>query len=223
VAVLAGVASPGVRRRARAAGAVVATGLLFAYPLVVYGAMRVWGPRTAMVVMLGVLGGALLLRGAAAQGGPLRAFSWVPWLSVGLLALGSVLGELGFALMIPVAVNLVLLVAFAGTLQSGPPLIERFARMMVDDLHEGEVRWCRQWTIAWSCFFLANAAVAAYLAAFAPIAVWTLFTGLIGYALVGVMLASEYVWRKFRFGRLATHPLDRALAWVFARLRGGDA
>jgi uncharacterized membrane protein len=50
-------------------------------------------------------------------------------------------------------------------------------------------------------FFVANGAVALLTAFFAPEAVWSLYTGVVSYVLMGAMFGGEYLLRM-RFRRL---------------------
>ena len=131
-----------------------------------------------------------------------------------LLALTAILNDHRFLLATPVLINLGLLIAFAGSLHTDRPLVERFARLQVDDLSAAEVRYCRRVTIVWSLFFVLNGATAGLLAVAAPLSWWALYTGLIAYLLIGVVAASEYVIRKHNFGRYNGSPVDRLLRMV---------
>jgi uncharacterized membrane protein len=62
-----------------------------------------------------------------------------------------------------------------------------------------------------------NGATAALLAARASLDLWTLYTGLISYILVGLVGASEYTVRKYRFGRFGDHLADRLLRALLPR------
>ena len=57
-------------------------------------------------------------------------------------------------------INLVLLVGFAGSLRDGTPLVERFARMQVDDLSPAEIDYCRKVTRSGASFFVLNGSIA---------------------------------------------------------------
>lgn len=106
-----------------------------------------------------------------------------------------------WAMAAPLLPQLLLGWAFARTLWQRQPMIERFARRIDADLQDDEVRWCRGWTIVWTVFFLLNAATIAALAAWAPVAWWLFYTGVLGYVLMGCLLGSEWLVRKLRFGR----------------------
>jgi uncharacterized membrane protein len=106
---------------------------------------------------------------------------------------------LGIAL--PLAVNLALCWLFGRTLAAGrEPMIARFARLergepLPDDL----ARYARRLTVAWAVFFATMAAISLALAAWGPLAVWSLFTNVINYALVALFFVGEYVVRRLRF------------------------
>jgi uncharacterized membrane protein len=108
-------------------------------------------------------------------------------------------------LLIPSLVSLSLFAVFASTLWHGPPLIERIARRMSGaGFLEEMVPHCRQATVVWCVFFLANALAVAGLAARAPLAWWTLYTGIIAYVLMAALFAGEYAVRSVRKRRLAS-------------------
>jgi uncharacterized membrane protein len=147
----------------------------------------------------------------------------VPVVAALLLVLAVVLGSSTSAMLLPTAINATLLVTFAATLPNGPPMIERFARLVVDDLSDAELRWCRAWTWIWVGFFAVNGSVALGLTLWASLPVWTAYNGVIGYMAMGMLFGIEYTVRKFRFGRLGDHVLDRALARAFRTVRKREA
>ena len=133
--------------------------------------------------------------------------------ALALLAVASLsLNDHRFVLALPVLINLALLATFASTLWTDMPLVERFARLQVDDLSPAEVAYCRAVTKLWSLFFILNGLAAGLLAWLAPMAWWALYTGLIAYILIGLLGAGEYILRKFRFGRYGTGLHDRVMS-----------
>jgi uncharacterized membrane protein len=74
-------------------------------------------------------------------------------------------------------------------------MIERFARMQEPDLDAEKLAHCRRWTGRWCLFFVVNGATAATLAIAAPLWWWTVYTGGIAYALMGLMFALEWMGR----------------------------
>jgi len=118
-------------------------------------------------------------------------------------------------LLVPVLVNLGLLFAFARTLRGGPTMIERFARMRDPNLSAARVRHCRTATAVWSGFFAANAAVCLALAWAGPLWLWTLYTGFVGYLLMALLFAVEWLVRSWRFHRLRAAWVDPVLRRFF--------
>ena len=107
-------------------------------------------------------------------------------------------------LFLPALASLGLLGVFGVTLWSGPPLVERIARRMSGaEFQEEMVPHCRQATIAWTAFFMANAAVVTALALEAPLGWWTLYTGVCVDVLMGLLFATEYAVRTVRRHRFA--------------------
>ena len=134
-----------------------------------------------------------------------------------LIALTALLDDRRFLLVMPVLVNAILFAGFAGSLLGETPLVERFARMQVDDLSPAEVEYCRHVTWTWSAFFVVNGGIAALLAWLAPLSWWALYTGFLSYVLIGLLGATEYVIRKYRFGRYGATPIDRVLRTILER------
>jgi uncharacterized membrane protein len=102
--------------------------------------------------------------------------------------------------LLPVLVNLALCVVFAASLRrERDPLISRFARMEQATLTPELARYTRTLTAIWCGFFLLMAALSASLALWASFALWALFTNLVNYLLIAVLLLGEYGYRLRRF------------------------
>ncbi|HYB12854.1 MAG TPA: hypothetical protein VEG67_05245, partial [Myxococcota bacterium] len=102
-------------------------------------------------------------------------------------------------------VSLGLFSVFGATLWNGPPLIERVARRVSGaGFLEEMVPHCRQATVAWCVFFIANTGAIAALAVAAPLAWWTFYTGVLAYSLMGALFAAEYAVRSVRKRRVAS-------------------
>lgn len=95
----------------------------------------------------------------------------------------------------PVLVNAMMLAIFGSSLRVGRPVIERLARLRHPDLPPEGVRYTRNVTRAWCLFFLLNGALAAALAAWAPWSWWLAYNGGASYALMGLMMAGEWLLR----------------------------
>ena len=57
------------------------------------------------------------------------------------------------------------------------------------------VVYTRRVTQAWCLFFLCNGGIALATALWAPEAIWSLYTGIISYVLMGLLFAGEYLVR----------------------------
>ena len=113
-----------------------------------------------------------------------------------LISLGVVgHAELGMRAY-PVAISLIMLIVFAGSLTHGMPLIERLARLREPDLPEEGVIYTRRVTLAWCIFFVINGSISAWTALYASLATWTLYNGFISYCAMGVMFAGEWLCRR---------------------------
>jgi uncharacterized membrane protein len=191
--------------------------LVLLYPAVVYYALTRLGARELAWLLLPVVAATAIARLPRGRGARYWDALKLPFAMAVMIALTALLDDHRFLLITPVLVNLILLAGFAGSLRTATPLVERFARMQVDDLTQAEVEYCRQVTVIWSAFFVFNGGTAALLALVAPLSWWALYTGLIAYGLIGLLGAGEYVVRKYRFGRFGATPIDRALRAVLPR------
>jgi uncharacterized membrane protein len=134
-----------------------------AYPFAVYYGMEHLSPRI-FAALLGGLWLARLLLGKQGVGGR--------WMAAAALAFCLLLGLAGEPALLrwyPVLISLLLLGLFALSLQVGPPLVERLARLREPELPEVAVRYTRQVTKVWALFFLGNGMIAAALTLWAPL------------------------------------------------------
>ncbi|MGQ0586886.1 MAG: hypothetical protein ACT4PK_06765 [Gammaproteobacteria bacterium] len=148
---------------------------------------------------------ALVVICALPQYGGLRAGRWRNWLL--LLALAAALllltrsGGGIYALFVPpVALPAMVAAFFIGSLRAGRvPLVTRFAAVERGTLSPELLAYTRNVTLAWAWLASALAVAAAALALFAPLWAWSVFTNFVCYALLGLMFAGEYAWRRLRF------------------------
>ena len=166
----------------------VLAGLL--YPFAVYYGMEHLSPR----LFAALLGGLWLARALSQQGKP--GSRWMAGAALAFCALLGLAGEPALLRWYPVLLNLMLLALFGLSLLYGPPMVERLARLHEPQLPEHAVRYTRVVTQVWAGFFLANALVVTALTLWAPLSWWTLYTGLIAYALMGVLFAAEWMIRQ---------------------------
>lgn len=137
------------------------------------------------------------------------------WL-LALLALALLAGAVFFrqyaAKMIPVLIHTSMFLLFYGSLRSGAPLIERFARLDFPELPPGIAEYCRKVTWVWAAFFAANIVWCSALAIWAGNGFWALYNGVVIYVLLGLLIVSEYVWRRLRYPWLEVPPFRQSVA-----------
>jgi len=115
------------------------------------------------------------------------------------------------AKMIPVFIHTSLFLVFYGSLQTDSSLIERFARLDFPELPPGIAEYCRKVTWVWSGFFALNIVFCTALAIWADTAFWAFYNGGIIYVLIGIMMVSEYIWRRTRYPWLEVHPFRQSM------------
>jgi uncharacterized membrane protein len=194
------------------------------YPFLIFAGLQLLAPREIALGLAGLLVVRGLLTWRRPTGDELKRLAVPAALVAGVLVPTLLLDDAAWLLLVPVAMNLALLVAFARTLWNGPPLVETFALLQVPDLPPDEVRYCRSVTRVWCVFFAINAAVCLGLALFAELGTWVLYTGLVSYVLVGVLYSVEFVVRSWRFGRYEgalVEPLFRRIFPAHRRHRAG--
>jgi uncharacterized membrane protein len=193
----------------------IAPVVVLAYPPAVYFGLRELAPRALALMLLVLLAPGLIgrirvpRRDLVASLGPITP-------AVLLAITTAVVGDPLLLLLAPALVNVALAIAFGGSLRRGAkPMVERFARLQEPDLPDDAVPYCRNVTIVWTFFLVANATTCAVLAIAAPRSWWALYTGLIAYVLLGALFTVEYVVRKARFRRYGDTLPDRMLSAVF--------
>jgi uncharacterized membrane protein len=206
--------------------------LIVGYPLAVYlGLTRLRARELSLVLLALLLPGLVrkLLQGArehARHGEPaprehMLRVALVPLSVFALVGLSALLDDARFVLALPSLINLTLFLQFALSLR-GVPMIERFARLQDPQLGPAQVSYCRSVTKVWCAFFVGNGALSAYLALFATLASWALYTGLIAYLLIGLLGAAEYLVRKARFREYGQGLHDRLIARLFPPALGAE-
>ncbi len=146
----------------------------------------------------------LLLLAAAARLPALRLSGLARWSVAGALVLvaAAMWSNLLLPLKLyPVLVNAALLAGFGASLFTPVSAIERMARLSGQQFPPAAQAYMRTATQVWCGFFVFNGAVAFGTALWASEAVWSLYTGVISYALMGLLFAGEYLVR-LRFKRL---------------------
>lgn len=101
----------------------------------------------------------------------------------------------------PVLVSAALLAGFAWSLTTPMSAVERMARLRGEDFSPPAQAYMRSVTQVWCVFFVINGLIALATALWASEAVWSLYTGVISYALMTILFGAEYLVRM-RFKRL---------------------
>lgn len=140
-----------------------------------------------------------------------RAALQLPAIALVFALLGWVSNNGTWLLILPSATQAAFGLAFLRSLKE-TPLIEHFARMVKPGLSGDEQAHCRRWTRIWGYYLIVVAAFGLVLAAYASLAVWTIYAGILSYVLVGVLFAIEYVIRKVNFRDYGRNPIDWLLS-----------
>ena len=176
-----------------------------------FAALKAGGSRTAALALAALLVPATIVRLRGLDRPSIKTVAFVPAVALVMFLVSAALDRFGLVLAIPTTVNAVLLAGFAPTLRRGPSMVERFARIQHPDLTDGEIAWCRIWTLVWCGFFVWNGTLATILAIFAPLEWWTVYNGILSYVQMVLLFAIEIVARKLRFRRFDGGLPDRLL------------
>ncbi|RQR52224.1 hypothetical protein DIE19_28435 [Burkholderia sp. Bp9126] len=172
---------------------------MLAYPLVILLAWRGLAPRQVGCILLALL---WLQRwvGKGPLAAALRRLTWLDWCVAaaltGISLAMAVTDSEALLRLYPACVSAGLLAAFGATLVRGPSMIERFARVRHPDPGPAIVRYTRRVTQVWCAFFILNGAFSVYTTLCWSRAAWSLYNGAIAYALIGALLAGEWIWRQ---------------------------
>lgn len=146
----------------------------------------------------------LLLLAALTRLPALKLSNIARWSVIGalLLAAAAVWANMLLPLKLyPVLVSCVMLSVFAYSLRFPPTVIERLALLSQADLHPLVILYTRRVTQIWCAFFVLNGSIAFATALWTSETVWSLYTGVISYILMGTLLGGELLYRP-RFKRL---------------------
>jgi uncharacterized membrane protein len=190
--------------------------LILGYPLLAHLA-AIRGDKQLQWLALVCLSAVLVYPGLR----ELRWGAWLVFLALSALLYGlSYLGGGQYALFIPpVLLPLVISLTFGESLLPGrTPLITRIARAARGGALPPELApYTRRVTLLWTAVLFAIAATAALLALLAPLPLWSTFTNLVSYLIVGALFPLEYAWRRWRYSHLE-HPGFWAYVKMIARL-----
>ncbi|MFQ2254418.1 DNA gyrase subunit B [Aeromonas sp. DNRA1] len=187
----------------------LAGGALLLYPLAVYWGLTHAGQTPLLLGLLLIFSLRLLpglLKGRVRLG-PLPEWLWLGRLlaciGLGLTLLSALFSARHWLLYYPLAVSLALLCLFGWSLTRPMSLVERLARLQDPALPPAAIGYTRRVTQVWCGFFVINGALAAFTIWHGDLALWSLYNGLISYALMGSLMGAEYLVRRRLLKRLA--------------------
>jgi len=135
-----------------------------------------------------------------------------------LLRRGALALDAALALkLLPAALSAAVFGVFAWSLRPGAePMITRVARAIERDTIPARILpFLRSATLVWCGFLALNGVIITLLAVYAPLAWWTLWTGVFAYVAMGALLLGEYAVRKVRFRWYRDGPFDRVWRRAF--------
>lgn len=186
--------------------------LLVAYPLLAAAAFDWWPPRVIALLWIGLGLVGLGVR-RRLEAGPGLALYTLPGMS--LLIWAAALDAALPLRLLPALVNATLAVVFLCTLAEEHSIIEVGARLIEPQLPEFTRPYCRKSTAIWGFFFVANAVIIAWFAAFAEQPEWVAYTTRSYFVAMSILGAGEFLVRKIYFRHYEGGPIDGAFAAVF--------
>src|SRR5262249_14784167 len=158
------------------------TSTTIGYPFLMSAGLALGRPR----LVAALLGLVLLIPGALAWRAGSR--SEAVWrlteaaLAMVFLAVAAVVNQGHIFRLGPALANVAMLSSFGRTLVRGPSLVEIVARIQHrGELPPGAKSYCRRLTLLWCVFFALNAGFITWLAFYASLAWWTIYTGVLAY------------------------------------------
>lgn len=134
------------------------------------------------------------------QKGSIKNLAWMGYAllfcALALCVTSVFLKSYHLLLYYPVAVNLILLCVFGGSLRSSMPVVERLARLREPDLSKTAICYTYRVTQIWCVFFILNGSIALWTCVYGDMKVWTLYNGFISYVCIGLLGAGEWLVRK---------------------------
>src|SRR5450830_1238000 len=170
---------------------ILTTLIILVYPLLIWVAHGKIAPRLLALVLVALAALRLL------------TFKLNPryrWMSLAALALAAPALFWNALLplkLYPVIVSFGMLFLFGASLVRPPSMIERLARLQDPNLPLFAIHYTRRVTQVWCVFFALNGGIAFATAVWASEAIWSLYTGVISYLLMGALFVGEYIVRVY--------------------------
>ena len=96
----------------------------------------------------------------------------------------------------PLVINGILLLLFGSSLWQSQTVVERLARIQEPNLSSAGIRYTRKVTILWCSFFIFNMFVVAVALLLGQYRFWALYSGVISYILLGILMSGEWLVRQ---------------------------
>lgn len=180
------------------------TSTTIGYPFLMSAGLALGRPRLVAIV----IGVVLLVPGALAWRSGYR--SEALWrladaaLAMAFLAVAAIVNRGLVFRLGPALANVAMLISFGRTLVRGPSIVETIARVRHrGDLPPGAASYCRRLTLLWCVFFTLNAGFITWLALYASLAWWTIYTGGLAYLLAAALFLAELLYRRRHFASVA--------------------
>ena len=97
----------------------------------------------------------------------------------------------------PVVLSLIFFTLFFSSLFSKQTLIEKIARIKNPNLPAAGVRYTKKLTQIWCIFFIFNASFIAGCVLLKNYYLWTIYTGVISYCLMGMLFGGDFLYRHY--------------------------
>ena len=167
--------------------------LTLVYPFLVYSHVDAISPRWYGAALLAVV----ILR-FAVMGNHRRLLDWVSAsLIAGFCLLIMIFESKALLKFYPVMMSAGMGGLFIVSLSAPQCLIERFARAGGKTPPAAARGYLRQLNLYWGVLLLSNGLISAYTAAFASLATWTLYNGLISYLVIASFVVIELGYRRY--------------------------
>ena len=128
-------------------------------------------------------------------------------LLVAVLLTAAYFANAYFIWLIPSCVYMGLTILFGHTLRSPPSLCERLVRLLYPDFIPGIADYLRQVTWVWTLFFAINAVICGLLPLLVGQQAWAIYTGVLVYLLMSILVVAEWLYRHKRFPDLEIPPI----------------
>lgn len=128
-----------------------------------------------------------------------QSINWQRYLSIFvavILLLVAIVRTTNLMYWYPILINSIMLFIFGSSLLSKQSIIEKFARLRTPDLPNSAILYTRKVTQIWCAFFVVNIAITAGLILSNQFYYWAIYTGILSYILMAILILGEWLVRK---------------------------